>query len=412
MRLSIRRLRFILLMCSSGILVVMFHTAFTIIERREASDALAVQEYKKEAGSHASLTMKTLAAVTLDSASSMATATASSSSSVPKILWLYWDKGMDHLKEMSESTESTDLKKSKYKTGYACVQAWKILHPTWDVRILNLTEAKRFAPNFAKLIDDGNENNTPICPVKLCDLLRLELLTRYGGVYVDTSVCPMRPLDDFIDKLVGGSHQGFFAPPLGSLDRGHGKFVAGLERSQLDRFVGCDSIASANSNASSHGTIELAKNSRSLATWFLVASPHHTLVEQWMWAYYKLLTDLLQSDCAQKCHNYGKPTACVCACVPYFVAHCIFTLQRWHQESVEAIWTEFRAHANKNNAFWASDKDEGVCSGWSPSTKVNKNVTLTRKMCYVAKKQHENLAEFVTSPAYLESMVDKVGTPI
>ena len=41
----------------------------------------------------------------------------------------------------------------------------------------------------------GNVGGTPGCVMR-SDILRLELLARYGGVYLDTDVKPIRPLDE------------------------------------------------------------------------------------------------------------------------------------------------------------------------------------------------------------------------
>ena len=134
---------------------------------------------------------------------------------IPKILWMYWDQGLNHLEQIG----SPHAKPNKYQADFACVKAWQILHPTWEIRILNRTQAMQLAPKFAHLaripqINDRGKrltHDTRICPVKLGNMLRTELLTLYGGVYTDTSICPMRPLEDYLGKLVGD--RGFYTIP-------------------------------------------------------------------------------------------------------------------------------------------------------------------------------------------------------
>ena len=41
----------------------------------------------------------------------------------------------------------------------------------------------------------GNVGGTPGCVMR-SDILRLEILARFGGVYLDTDVKPIRPLDE------------------------------------------------------------------------------------------------------------------------------------------------------------------------------------------------------------------------
>lgn len=303
---------------------------------------------------------------------------------IPKIIWMYWDQGLDHLKKLGESNTS-----NKYQADFGCVQGWKILHPTWDVRILNKTAAQKIAPLFAQL-SKMKTKGRKICAVKLSDLLRLELLTLYGGVYVDTSLCPMRPLDDYLAHLV--DKDGFFAPPL--------HFSASKNRTELEDLRGCDRYPVSSSPDSDPEA--LSKRSRSLSTWLLAAHPRHVLIEGWMIGYYKRLR-----EAAKECSN-------PCGCLPYFVAHCIFTLRRLADVRVDDAWTKFRTRViNEHAGFWRKNKREGGCFGGtnkSFSREVNMNVRMAMDQCYYVKKQSGPLFDFVRSSAYLEAMSQKVPT--
>ena len=225
---------------------------------------------------------------------------------IPKILWMYWDQGIHHLEQIG-SPNST---RNKYQADHACVKAWQILHPTWEIRILNRTQAMQVAPKFAHLaripqINDRGKrltHDTRICPVKLGNLLRTELLTLYGGVYTDTSICPMRPLEDYLGKLVGGG-SGFDTIPY--------YFGASLlNHSQLQQYETCHIRG-----GSQHPENQLAHAARMVDNFFLAARPGNYVLHRWTHAYYQHLLQMVQITLDH---------LDVCLELPYFIHQCIF----------------------------------------------------------------------------------------
>jgi hypothetical protein len=95
---------------------------------------------------------------------------------MPKLLWMYWDRGLEHLKSLSSNP------KNKYAADFSCVKAMIKLNPTWNVMVLNEDNAKEYAPIFSSVVN--NKTLYPkLGPTTKGDLLRLELLSRWGGVY-------------------------------------------------------------------------------------------------------------------------------------------------------------------------------------------------------------------------------------
>jgi len=75
-----------------------------------------------------------------------------------------------------------------------CIAAWPRMNPGWEVRVLDGAAARRAAPRFAKLA-----KRCPLAsPTARSDLLRLDLLARYGGVWADATLLPLRPLDEWL----------------------------------------------------------------------------------------------------------------------------------------------------------------------------------------------------------------------
>jgi mannosyltransferase OCH1-like enzyme len=78
------------------------------------------------------------------------------------------------------------------------IESWKRHHPEWDHRMW--TEDNLPADPLRREVLDRLR-----MPVERADILRLEALHRHGGVYVDTDVECLRPIDDVLtgENLIG-----------------------------------------------------------------------------------------------------------------------------------------------------------------------------------------------------------------
>lgn len=79
-------------------------------------------------------------------------------------------------------------------------ERWQELHPDWEVR------DSRSSAELGNLVNrDLVERARQLCPRDpvrfIADVVRLELLWRDGGVYVDTDTAPVRPIDGLVDGL-------------------------------------------------------------------------------------------------------------------------------------------------------------------------------------------------------------------
>ena len=109
---------------------------------------------------------------------------------IPRTLWMLWLQGWDKAPEIVR----------------ACAQTWRHHNPGWDIKFLSREDLSDLfppaSPNHMRVNDPG------IPPEFLADLVRMELLTQYGGVWADATTYCLRPLDEWIDAAAAS---GFFA---------------------------------------------------------------------------------------------------------------------------------------------------------------------------------------------------------
>lgn len=94
---------------------------------------------------------------------------------IPKIIWAYWS-GVP----MPEVVKR-------------CVAGWRRMHPGWKIEVLDDERARALCDQWP----DGLLNASV---QKQSDWLRLELLRKYGGVWLDASTILTRPLDWILEE--------------------------------------------------------------------------------------------------------------------------------------------------------------------------------------------------------------------
>ncbi len=106
---------------------------------------------------------------------------------IPRTVWILWYQG--------ESRAPFVVKN--------CIRSWRDRNPSWDVVVLDSEKLKHY-------IDSGYLEG-PLQTLSMnhqSDLIRLRLLSEWGGVWADATTFCLRPLDEWIDEC---SASGFFA---------------------------------------------------------------------------------------------------------------------------------------------------------------------------------------------------------
>lgn len=113
-----------------------------------------------------------------------------STSEIPKKLWLYWNSPLEAAPDVVKVS----------------VQSWKEKNPDYDLVLLNDHNLNEFL---------GFDFNALFCIATVnlgfamkADILRMYLLSMYGGVWVDTTTFCVRPLDEWLPNCT--RQTGFF----------------------------------------------------------------------------------------------------------------------------------------------------------------------------------------------------------
>jgi hypothetical protein len=104
----------------------------------------------------------------------------------PKTIYSLWLQGIDQAPEI-------------VRVGLA---RWAALNPDYELRVFDKKDA-------GELLAGTGIDPHHLSPQALSDVLRARILLSRGGVWVDASVYPVRPLRDWLPKFIRSS--GFFA---------------------------------------------------------------------------------------------------------------------------------------------------------------------------------------------------------
>lgn len=89
---------------------------------------------------------------------------------VPPILWSYWDGDAPPL------------------VVQRCFAQWRRLHPHFTIHILDARSVLQYLPQIPRVLEGASA-------AKRADWVRLELLQRHGGIWLDASTILTQPLD-------------------------------------------------------------------------------------------------------------------------------------------------------------------------------------------------------------------------
>lgn len=107
-----------------------------------------------------------------------------------KTIWMCWFQGEDH-------SGMPELNRN-------CIKRWKELNTDWKVNVVSAATIPNYVPEYFDIVKNSPRRSFPA----KSDLLRILLLSKFGGIWVDASVYPMLPLKDFTPDIL--NDVGFF----------------------------------------------------------------------------------------------------------------------------------------------------------------------------------------------------------
>jgi hypothetical protein len=106
-----------------------------------------------------------------------------------KTIYILWFQGFDNAPEIIKQ----------------CVNSWKYYNPDWNIILLDNNNLRNYI-NLNNHINNINKKN--INKTALSDIVRVLLLKKYGGLWVDATTFCNKPLDDWLPNYI---NEGFFA---------------------------------------------------------------------------------------------------------------------------------------------------------------------------------------------------------
>lgn len=94
-------------------------------------------------------------------------------SDIPNIIWTYWDS----VKDMPPVV-------------HTCIRSWRAMNPTYDVRLITKQNINTYWPEYRLEMLKHNDS-----PARFSDFVRLHVLSRHGGIWMDASMLCTRSLN-------------------------------------------------------------------------------------------------------------------------------------------------------------------------------------------------------------------------
>lgn len=106
--------------------------------------------------------------------------------SIPRKIWTFWDN--ENIPDVVQK----------------CIYTWKKYNPHYEIVVLN----KKNVNNYLD-VDFSKIKHISDSPARYSDMVRLHILSKYGGIWCDASIICMKPYDSWIPDLQSNSDAEF-----------------------------------------------------------------------------------------------------------------------------------------------------------------------------------------------------------
>jgi mannosyltransferase OCH1-like enzyme len=155
---------------------------------------------------------------------------------INKTIWLLWFQGWENAPYLQKKV----------------AESWELNNPTWTIQYLDMNNLK----NYVTDIDYIYDNNKDISYAAKSDIIRLSLLKNHGGVWADSTLLCMQPLDSWVEKAIEKSNFWMY----------HGDDIYGVWG---DSTINTEPLDS------------LVENGHGHASWFIVSKQASYIISRW-----------------------------------------------------------------------------------------------------------------------------------
>lgn len=120
-----------------------------------------------------------------------------------KTIWLLWLQGWNNHKEDKKEEDKKEEDKKEDNDKYSVpwlqrqvAESWEVNNPGWTVVYLSLANLKEYANDIDYMF------NKTISYQAMSDIIRLSILKNHGGVWADSTMLCMQPLDNWVDAAL------------------------------------------------------------------------------------------------------------------------------------------------------------------------------------------------------------------
>jgi hypothetical protein len=99
-----------------------------------------------------------------------------------KTIWIFWLQGWDQAPWLQQQV----------------AESWEVNNPTWNVVRISLENLKEYTTDIEYIYNPSKA----ISPQAKSDIIRLSLLHNHGGVWADSTMLCMQPLDPWVHTAV------------------------------------------------------------------------------------------------------------------------------------------------------------------------------------------------------------------
>lgn len=157
---------------------------------------------------------------------------------VPGIIWTYWEQRWQHAPALCR----------------ACAKSWEVTNPEVEVRKISAADIPDLVPELSQW-----KRFWELPPTQRSDLLRLAVLEKLGGIWVDATLFSSSPIMPWLEALKAKQTK------IQNGDGNEDEFFFVFDRSDSkewphDPFLQCDLL---------------------ISSWFIVSTPKHRLTSKW-----------------------------------------------------------------------------------------------------------------------------------